>query len=189
MTVMRTLTALVAASMATPALAAGGKPFFSLFNTDFAVLIGFVLFFSVLFYLKVPSLLGGLLDKRADGIKAELDEARAIREEAQTVLASFERKQKEVQDQADRIVAHAKEEAAEAAEQAKADLEVSIARRIKAAEDQIASAEAGAVKEVRDRAVTVAVAVAKEVVAKQITAAQGNKLIDASITDIETKLH
>ncbi|MEL7253441.1 MAG: F0F1 ATP synthase subunit B [Pseudomonadota bacterium] len=186
---MKYLTPLFLTLIATPALAAGDKPFFSLFNTDFAVLIGFILFFSVLFYLKVPGLLGGLLDKRAEGIQAELNEARAVREEAQAVLAEFERKQKEVQDQADRIVATARDEAAEAAEQAKADLAVSIERRIKAAEDQIASAEASAVKEVRDRAINVAVDVAKEVVAKQITAAQGNKLIDASISDIETKLH
>ncbi len=186
---MKYLSPLVLIASATPALAAGGKPFFSLFNTDFAVLIAFILFLSVLFYLKVPGLLGGLLDKRAEGIQDELNEARAVREEAQAVLAEFERKQKEVQDQADRIVAHAKDEASEAAEQAKADLEVSIARRIKAAEDQIASAEASAVKEVRDRAINVAVDVAKEVVAKQITAAQGNKMIDASISDIETKLH
>ncbi|MEQ8365795.1 MAG: ATP F0F1 synthase subunit B, partial [Roseicyclus sp.] len=126
---------------------------------------------------------------RAEGIKSELDEARAIREEAQTLLASYERKQKEVQGQADRIVAHAKQEAAEAAEKAKEDLKVSIERRIKAAEEQIASAEASAVKEVRDRAVTVAVAVAKEVVAKEITATQANKLIDDSIADVEAKLH
>ena len=94
-----------------------------------------------------------------------------------------------MQGQADRIVAHAKQEASEAAEKAKADLKVSIERRIRAAEDQIASAEASAVKEVRDRAVTVAVAVAKEVVAKEITATQANKLIDESIADVEAKLH
>ena len=180
-----TFAALVAAS---PALAASG-PFVSLANSNFVVLIAFLLFVGVLVYLKVPGLLGGLLDKRAAGIQSELDEARAIREEAQTLLAGFERKQKEVQGQAERIVAHAKEEAAEAAEKAKADLKVSIARRIKAAQDQIASAEASAVKEVRDRAVTVAVDVAKEVVAAQMTAAQGNKLIDDSISQVEAKLH
>lgn len=185
---MRIFATLIALTAASPALAATG-PFFSLSNTNFVVLIAFLLFVSVLVYLKVPSLLGGMLDKRADGIKAELDEARAIREEAQTLLASYERKQKEVKGQADRIVDHAKEEAAEAAELAKEQLKVSIARRIKAAEDQIASAEANAVKEVRDRAVTVAVDVAKQVVAKQITAAQGNKLIDQAISDVEAKLH
>jgi F-type H+-transporting ATPase subunit b len=94
-----------------------------------------------------------------------------------------------VQDQADRIVAHAKMEASEAAEKAKEDLKVSIARRMKAAEEQIASAEASAVKEVRDRAVSVAVRVAKEVVAKQITATQANKLIDEAIGEVEQKLH
>ena len=76
MSPMKFWTPLILASFATPALAAGDKPFFSLFNTDFAVTIGFVLFFSIILYLKVPGLLGGLLDKRADGIKAELDEAR-----------------------------------------------------------------------------------------------------------------
>ncbi len=185
---MRVVATLVALTAATPAFAAKG-PFFSLSNTNFVVLVAFILFIAVLLKLKVPALLGGLLDKRAEGIQAELDEARAIREEAQTLLAGFERKQKEVQEQAERIIAHAKEEAAEAAEKAKADLEVSIERRIKAAEDQIASAESSAVKEVRDRAVSVAVSVAKEVVADQITAAQGNKLIDASIADIQAKLH
>ncbi len=76
----------------------------------------------------VPKLLGSQLDKRAEGIKADLDEARALREEAQTVLASYERKQKDVAEQAERIVAHAKEEAATAAELAKQDLKDSIAR-------------------------------------------------------------
>lgn len=185
---MRLTATLIALFAASPALAASG-PFFSLYNTNFVVLIAFLLFIAILVYLKVPSLLGRMLDKRADSIKAELDEARAIREEAQTLLAGFERKQKEVQGQADRIVAHAKTEAAEAAEKAKEDLKVSIARRIKAAEEQIASAEASAVKEVRDRAVTVAVAVAKEVVAKEITAAQANKMIDDSIVEVEAKLH
>ncbi|MEO1138453.1 MAG: F0F1 ATP synthase subunit B [Pseudomonadota bacterium] len=184
----QTIATVIAMMIASPALAAKG-PFFSLENTNFVVLISFLLFISVLVYLKVPSLLGGMLDKRADGIKAELDEARALREEAQTLLASYERKQKEVQEQADRIVAHAKGEAAEAAEQAKKDLQVSIKRRIKAAEDQIASAEASAVKDVRDQAVSVAVAVAKEVVAKTMTKEAGTSLIDDAIDEVQTKLH
>ncbi|MEL7403444.1 MAG: F0F1 ATP synthase subunit B [Pseudomonadota bacterium] len=182
------LASLVTLTGATPAFAAKG-PFFSLANTDFVVLIAFLLFVGVLVYLKVPGLLGGLLDKRAEGIKSELDEARALREEAQSLLASYERKQKEVKEQADRIVAAAKEEASEAAELAKKDLAVSIDRRIKAAEDQIASAEAGAVKDVRDQAITVAVAVAREVVAKSMSAADGKSLIDGAISEVEAKLH
>lgn len=185
---MRLIATLIALVAAGPAFAASG-PFFSLSNTNFVVLISFLLFIGVLVYLNVPSLLAKQLDKRAEGIKAELDEARAIREEAQTLLASFERKLKEVQVQAERIIAHAKMEAAEAADKAKEELQATIVRRIKAAEEQIASAEANAVKEVRDRAVTVAVDVAKEVVARQITAAQGNKLIDEAISTVGAKLH
>lgn len=180
-----TLVALMAAG---PALAASG-PFFSLRNSDFVVLLAFLLFIGILLYFKVPTLISGLLDKRADGIKSELDEARALREEAQTLLASYERKQKEVQEQADRIIAHAKSEANEAADQAKEDIKASIKRRLKAAEDQIASAESSAIREVRDEAVRIAIGAAKDVVAKNMTAADGNKLIDEAISDVDAKLH
>ncbi|MEC7298450.1 MAG: F0F1 ATP synthase subunit B [Pseudomonadota bacterium] len=177
--------ALVAAS---PAAAASG-PFFSLRNTDFIVLLAFLVFLAVLIYFKVPSILAGLLDKRAEQITSELNEAKSLREEAQALLASYERKQKDVQAQADRIVEAAKKEASDAAAQAKVDLEASIKRRLAAAEEQIASAEASAVKEVKDRAVTVAVAAAREVIASQIKAADANKMIDDAIATVEQKLH
>ncbi|EAQ23686.1 MULTISPECIES: F0F1 ATP synthase subunit B [unclassified Roseovarius] len=182
------LLTMVAALIASPALAASG-PFFSLANTNFVVLLAFLLFVGFLIYVKVPSLVGKKLDERAVSIKAELDEARALREEAQTLLASYERKQKEVQAQADRIVAHAKDEANAAAEEAKDEIKASIARRMQAAEEQIASAEARAIRDVRDQAVVVAVAAARDVIAKQMTAADGNALIDAAIADVDAKLH
>lgn len=186
---MRKLTlTLFAALSASPAWAAKG-PFFSLGNTDFVVLLGFLLFLAVLVYFKVPGLLGGLLDKRAEGIRDDLNEARALRDEAQALLASYERKQRDVQAQADRIVAHAREEATLAAEQAKAELEKSIARRLSAADDQIASAEAAAVKEVRDRAIVVATRAAQDIVAKQMTAKSASDLIDKAIAEVGAKLH
>ncbi|MGR3501765.1 F0F1 ATP synthase subunit B [Pseudaestuariivita sp.] len=185
-----TLTLTTFALTAGPALAAAkDKPFFSLKNTDFIVLLSFLLFIGVLAYFGVFKLLGGMLDKRSEGIRNDLDEARQLREDAQALLASYERKQREVQEQAQRIVESSKKEAAEAAEQAKADLKVSIQRRLAAAEDQIASAEAGAVKEVRDQAIAVAVAAARDVVAKQMTATDSSKMIDDAITEVDARLH
>lgn len=181
------LTSLLALS-ASPALAAG-EVFFSLTNTDFVVVIAFLLFVGILVYYKVPGKVGGMLDKRADNISSELNEARALREEAQALLASYERKQKEVQEQADRIVATAKDEANQAAETAKADIAKSITRRLAAAEEQIASAQAAAVKEVRDQAVMVAVAAAKDVIAKQMDAKSAGALIDDAIATVGEKLH
>lgn len=171
-----------------PALASSG-PFFSLHNTDFIVTMAFLLFVGVLVYFKVPSLVGGLLDKRAASIKAELEEAKALREEAQSILASYERKQKEMLEQSEAIVATAKREAVAAAERAKADLKDSIARRVKAAEEQIASAEAAALREVKDRAVSVAVAAASEVIAKQMKDGDKSALIDSAIGEVAAKLH
>jgi F-type H+-transporting ATPase subunit b len=174
---------------AAPALAAGDKPFLSLANTDFVVLIAFLLFIGILLYYKVPAKIGGLLDKRAETIRAELAEARALREEAQTLLASYERKQRDVQAQADRIVENAREEATRAAAAAKEEIRVSVARRIAAAEEQIASAEAAALRDVKDRAVGIAVAAAQDLIAGQMTAARGNRLIDDAISVVEAKLH
>jgi F-type H+-transporting ATPase subunit b len=187
---MKKLMILSGASLlaANPALAAGGLQF-SLENTNFVVLIAFVLFVAVLVYLNVPGMVGGMLDARADGIRKDLDEARSLREEAQSILASYERKAREVTEHADQIVEHAKVEAAAAAEAAKEDLKASIARRLAAAEDQIASAEAAALRDVRDRAVSVAVAAAAEVIAKQMNATQGNTLIDNAIEDVAKRLN
>ena len=191
---IHTLTsAALLSAVAAPALAASKNPFsaefWKLSNTDFIVAIAFILFIGVLFYFKVPGMLSKMLDDRAGGIQSELDEARALREEAQSLLASYERKHKEVQQQADKIVAQAKIDAEAAADQARADLERSIERRMASAEDQIASAQAGAIKEVRDQAVSVAISAARDVIAKQMTAADANKLVDDAISQVDAKLH
>jgi F-type H+-transporting ATPase subunit b len=176
------------ALIASPALAASG-PFFSLGNTNFVVLLGFIAFVALLVYLKVPAKLTGMLDARAVAIKAEIDEARALREEAKSILATYDRRQKEVQEQAERIVSSAREEALAAAEQAKAELKRSIARRLAAATDQIASAEAAAIRQVREQAVNVAIAAAGDVLAKQMTAEAAAASIDSAIAQVEARMH
>lgn len=178
---------------AAPAAAASYNPlspsFYTLSNSNFVVLVAFLIFMGILLYYKVPAIITGMLDKRAETIRSELDEARALRDEAQALLASFQRKQDEVQGQADRIVAQAKAEAEAAAATARVDLERTLARRLKAAEDQIASAEAGALREVKDRAAQIAVAAAGDVIAKAMTAKDAGRLIDEAIATVDAKLH
>ncbi len=185
---MKKLMTVLFAVSASPALAATG-PFFSLYNSNFVVLLGFLVFVGILIWKKVPALLGSLLDKRALQIKADLDEAKTLRDEAKALLASYDVKQKEVQDQSARIIASAKAEAEAAAVQAKAELKDSIARRLAGAKDQITSAEAAAIAAVRDQAVTVAIAAAGEVLAKQSTAASASASIDAAIAVVDAKFH
>ncbi|WP_199258895.1 F0F1 ATP synthase subunit B [Paracoccus binzhouensis] len=176
------------ALMASPALAASG-PFFSLRNTDFIVTLAFLLFVGVLVWFRVPQIVGGLLDKRAEGIRNDLAEARRLREEAQEIYASYERRQREVKSQADEIVANAKREANLEADKAKKALQLSIERRLKAAEEQIASAEGDAVRAVRDRAIQTAVAAATEILGKQATAEQRAAGIDKAIDDVARRLN
>jgi F-type H+-transporting ATPase subunit b len=182
------LIALASALGAGPALAASG-PFFSLGNSDFVVLLAFIAFVGVLLYAKVPGMLGGMLDKRAETIRAELEAARALREEANSLLASYERKSREVKDQADRIVTAARADALAAADAAKAEITRSVARRLAAAEDQIAQAEASAIRAVREQAVAVAVGAAGEVLARQMTADSASALIEESIAEVGKRLN
>ncbi len=158
-------------------------------NTEIVVTIGFVIFVGVVIYAGAPKLIGSKLDARATAIKADLDEARALREEAQSLLASYERRQREVTVQADEIVVAARKEAEQAAEKAKADLRASVERRLVAATEQIEAAEQAAVKQIRDRAVTVAVAAAADVIRSSMKKADIKATIDASIQEVGAKLH
>lgn len=185
---MKKLIATLLALSASPAFAASG-PFFSLRNTDFIVTLAFLLFVGILIYFKIPSLIGGMLDKRAEGIRADLDEAKRLREEAQEIYASYERRQREVKGLADEIVANAKREAEAQAAKAQDDLKVSIARRLKAAEDQIAGAESDAVKAVRDSAVQTAMAAASEILGQQVGSGQRSAGIDEAISEVAHRLN
>ncbi len=164
-------------------------PFFSLNNTDFVVLLDFLLFIAILLWFKVPGRLTSALDNRAATIRKELDDARALREEAQQVLAEFEKRKKEVATQAAGIVSAAKTEAEAAVQEAHKDLEASIERRLQAATEQIASAEEAAVREIRDRAVNVATAAAAKVIADKMDPARADALVDKAIEEIRGKLH
>jgi F-type H+-transporting ATPase subunit b len=175
---------------ATPALAASGEyGFFSLRNTDFTVLIGFAIFVAIIFYFKVPPKLMGMLDDRAAGIRRDLDEAKALRDEATALLADYERRTRDAKNQADEIVRTAREEAEAANVQAKKDLEASVARRLAAAGDQIDSARSAAVREVRDQAIAVATTVAAEMLARQTSAQDRDAMIDRSIETVRDRLH
>ena len=164
-------------------------PFFSLANPHLIIIISFLIFVAALIYLKVPARLAGMLDSRAANIRRELDEARKLREEAQSILSSYERKAREAEAQVERIIATAQSEAQAAAKTARADLASSITRRLAAAEDRIASAQAAAVREVKDRAAEIAVTVAGELIAGNMTEQRGNALIDDAIGTVEAKLH
>lgn len=158
-------------------------------NTEIVVSIGFLIFLAILGYYKVPSLILGKLDERAVKIRADLDEARALREEAQALLASFERKQKEVAQLAEDIVAAAKVDAEKAAAAAKEEIQRSVVRRIQTATDQIEAAEKAAVRQIKDRAVAIAVAAASDVIRDRIRPEDAVALVDSSIATVGAKLH
>ncbi len=158
-------------------------------NTDIVVAIGFVIFLGVLVYFGVPGMLTSRLDSRAAQIRADLAEAKALREEAELLLASFERRQHEVADLAEGIVASARRDAEQAAVAARAEIERTVARRLHAATEQIAAAEQGAVREIRDRAASVAIAAAGEVIRARMSAEQADAMVDTAIREVGAKLH
>ncbi|WP_068318434.1 ATP F0F1 synthase subunit B [Polycladidibacter hongkongensis] len=134
-----------------------------MFDASLWAFVGLVLFLALLVYLKVPGKIGSSLDEQADNIKSELEGARKLREEAQAVLAEYQRKRTEAEAEAEQIVADAKVNAERMTKEAAEALEGMIARRTQAAENKIAQAEASAIAEVKAKAADIAVQAAEVV--------------------------
>lgn len=158
-------------------------------NPLFWVLVAFVAFLALLAYYGVPGVVAKALDDRADSIRKELDEARKLREEAQSLLMDYQRKAREAEVEAQSIIEQAKREAEALASESRKALTESLERRSKIAEDKIARAEAQALGEVRSVAVETALAAAHEILRTRATGATGDSLVSQSIGDLSGKLN
>jgi F-type H+-transporting ATPase subunit b len=158
-------------------------------DATFWALVGLILFLVLIAYLKVPGKITAALDTRADRIRRELEEARRLREEAQAVLAEYQRKRKEAEAEAETILSTAKVEAERMTTEARAALDEMIARRTAAAETKIAQAEQHAVAEVRARAAEVAVAAARVMLEEKVTGDVAGRLLDEGITAVKSRLN
>lgn len=160
-----------------------------IFNPEYWVLIAFLIFAGILWKAGVPAQIAKALDGRADAIRAELDEARRLREEAQTLLADYQRKQREAENEAKAIIETAKREAEALAADTRKQLAEQLERRTRTAEDKIARAEAQAIAEVRAAAVDNALAAAQKILVGKASGATAASLIDDSIRDLKSKLN
>lgn len=160
-----------------------------LHTAEFWVLVSFVIFMGILGYVGVHKTILSALDARSKKISEDLDEARALREEAQKVLADYERKRREAEGEAQAIVAAAQTEAERIAVEAKQKSEDFVARRTKMAEAKIAQAETQAVAEVRAIAADTAVKAAGQVLKKSAKGKKGDELVTKGLKEVRTKLH
>lgn len=161
-----------------------------MFYTDPSFVVG-AAFVIVVAWLAKPIMraVSSSLDSRADKIRGQIEEARKLREEAQALLAEYQRKQRDALSEAEHIVAQAKEEATRMRAQAEKDLEHSIERRKAQALDRIAQSEAQAIASVRNTAVDVAVAAAEKLITDQMSDDRQNALVDGAIKDLGDRLN
>jgi F-type H+-transporting ATPase subunit b len=158
-------------------------------DAEFWVAVAFVLFVAGMGYLGVHKMVAKSLDERADKIKAELDEARKLKDEAAQLLAEYQRKRQEAEAEAQDIIAGAKAEADRLAIEAKAKIEEFVARRTKMAETKIAQAEAQATADVRAAAADAAVAAAEKILTQETKGQLAGELIAKGIDDVRKKLN
>jgi F-type H+-transporting ATPase subunit b len=160
-----------------------------MFDAEFWVAVAFFIFLGVLIYFETHKKVAKALDERRDRIKAELDEARRLKEEAQALLAQYQRKQEEAEREAQAIVAGAQAEAERLAGEAKTKMKDFVARRTKMAENKIAQAEAQALADVRAAAAEAAVAAAETILARSVRGKVADDLIAKGIDDLKGKLN
>jgi F-type H+-transporting ATPase subunit b len=158
-------------------------------DATFWATVALFIFLGIVFYFKAPAVITKSLDERANRIQAELEEARRLREEAQQLLAEYQRKRKEAEQDAADIVAAAKREADMLVEEAQRKTEDYVSRRTALAEQKIVQAEREAINEVRSSAVDIAVEAARGLLANRIDAGAGQDLFRSSLQEVKTKLN
>jgi F-type H+-transporting ATPase subunit b len=159
-----------------------------LHDPEFWVLVSAVIFVAAVWKPAKRAIVSSL-DGRAQRIRAELDEAQKLREEAERLLADYQAKQRAALDEARGIVAHAKEEAERIVAQAARDLEQSLERRRRLAEERIAQAEAKALGEIRAAAIDIAIAAARDVIIGSLDERRRAALIDTAIAALPQGLN
>ena len=160
-----------------------------LFDPETWVALAFIVFVAGLGYLGVHRMIAKSLDERSGRIKAELDEARKLKEEAAQLLADYQRKRQEAEGEAQQIIAGAKAEAERLAAEAKTKIEEFVARRTKMAETKIAQAEAQATADVRSAAADAAVAAAEKILTQETKGKLASELVAKGIEDLRSKLN
>lgn len=156
-------------------------------DPTFWVAIGFVLFI-VIAGRPVMAKITSALDNRADEIRAKIEEAKSLREEAQTLLASYQRMQRDAAAEAAEIISNAQEEAQRLQTAADENLTQTLKRREEAALEKIAAAEARALQDVRDRAVDIAITATEKVVSGAMTDNVQQSITRAAIDDLPSRL-
>jgi F-type H+-transporting ATPase subunit b len=157
-------------------------------DPEFWVLVAAVIFVAVVWKRARQSVVGSL-DSRAARIRAELDAAVQLREEAQRTLAEYQAKQREAAAEAEAIVAHARAEAERIAVQSQRDIEESLRRRELLAQERIAQEQAKALAEIRAIAVDIAISASRRVIAASLDEQRGAALIDQAIAELPRQLH
>lgn len=156
-------------------------------DPTFWVAIAFVVFVVAL-YKPVRNKLFEGLDAKIAEIRREVEEAERLREEAQSLLATYQRQQRQAAQEAENIVARAKADAQRHRAEAEEAIREAIRRQEEQAREKIAQAEAAAVNEVRGMAVDLAIAAAERLLAERLSGPEGTSLVDRSIQDIPAKL-
>ena len=157
-------------------------------EAEFWVAVAFVIFVGVLAYFGAHRMLVKGIDDRRERIKAELDEARRLKEEAAALLVQYKQKQQEAEREAQAIIAGAEAEAERLAAEVEAKLEELVARRTRMAESKIAQAEAQALADVRSAAAEAAVSAAEIILRRSATGKVADALVSRGIADLKGKL-
>jgi F-type H+-transporting ATPase subunit b len=160
-----------------------------MFTPELVVALSFAGFVALILYFRVPGRIVRALDKRAAAIGAQIEEARGLREEAQQLLASYQRKQREAQREVEDIVTQAREEAGRFAKEMRDVLEQRLERRAKLAEQKIAQAETEAIRAVRNQAADLAIEAARVMLAKHVTENRRVMLADSAIAELRSKFN
>jgi F-type H+-transporting ATPase subunit b len=148
------------------------------------VALSMTVLIAVALFLKVPKMLTGMLDSGIADIRKQLDEAKALRAEAEALRKEYADKIAGAEKDAAAMLEHAKGEADAIVAKAQADTTAMIGRREQMATDKIAAAQNGAVAELRAKAADAASTAARKLIVANHGASADKALVDQAIAGI-----
>jgi len=162
----------------------------SIIETDsFWVMIAFIATMAFLWHKGAFRAIGGALDKRSDQIRKELEEAQALKEEAQALLASYQRRQRKVVEDAESILSNATAEANRIIARAEGRIEEEVKKRTELAEQKIAQAQAAAIRDVSARAVDITISASEALLTSELSGKASTSLLDDAVSDVGSRFN
>ena len=157
-------------------------------DSTFWVAVSFVIFFTVLIYLKVPQKINEILNKLISEIKNEIDESEKLRTEAKTLLDNAQKKLDTAQILSNEILEQAKRDSDKMVIELNDKFHKASEIKKNIAKNKISQMKEVAIKEIKDTSIKIAVDSVKKIINTSVDKSKLDALFQKNLDETKEEL-